>query len=142
MYNEFSSQYYLFLDDERDVKHVTWLTLPKDFRSWVVVRNYDEFVKTILMRGLPIMMSLDHDLKDEHYPVVNQDDIKEIPYDTYKFPTGLDCAKWLCDYCLKNRETFPKYTVHSMNRKGKENIIGYISGFLKQHNMKMRKELY
>ena len=57
--------YYLFLDDERYPKQVTWVNLP--LVDWVIVRNYNEFVKKIEEDGMPVFISFDHDLADEHY---------------------------------------------------------------------------
>jgi hypothetical protein len=74
----------------------------------------------------------DHDLADEHYAAMlkeNVDDpVKQIEtivdYGVEK--TGLDCAKWLVDYCVEKKKKFPPYIVHSMNPAGKERIAGYI----------------
>ena len=40
--------------------------------------------------------------------------------------TGLDCAKWLVEYCLDNNTKLPDYIVHSANPAGKENIEKYL----------------
>lgn len=57
--------YKLFLDDERNPYKVTWVKLP--LGPWVVVRNYDQFIKHITNHGIPSFVSFDHDLADEHY---------------------------------------------------------------------------
>ena len=44
--------YKLFLDDERNPYHVAWVTGHHP-GPWVVVRNYDQFVKEVTERGLP-----------------------------------------------------------------------------------------
>jgi len=35
----------MFLDDERYPHHVTWIDIPR--QQYVIVRNYDQFVKYI-----------------------------------------------------------------------------------------------
>ena len=55
----------LFLDDLRNPKDVIWVNLPEV--EWTVVRNYDDFVNTIIDKGVPTRISFDHDLADEHY---------------------------------------------------------------------------
>jgi hypothetical protein len=52
-------------------------------------------------------------------------------YEEFKEKTGLDCAKWLCDYCMDYRETLPGFVVHSMNPAGGKNISGYLESFKK-----------
>ncbi len=121
--------YSLFLDDERIPFNVYWINLPSV--EWTIVRNYNDFVKTITNKGLPIRVSFDHDLSFEHYPF-NADDpkhINEIPYDIYEEKTGFHCAKWLVDYCQNKGLSFPEYYVHSMNIIGRENITRYIENY-------------
>jgi len=45
--------------------------------------------------------------------------------------TGLDCAKWLVDYCMDNNQKLPEYSVHSMNPAGGKNILEYLNNFKK-----------
>jgi hypothetical protein len=97
--------------------------------EWIVVKNYDEFVNYISTNGLPYLISFDHDLADEHYDqslyLTNYDDMSK----SFKEKTGLDCAKWLVDYCLDNSLKLPKFVVHSMNPVGAENISSYLKAF-------------
>ena len=130
-----SKQYYLFLDDERELESVKWEELPKDHREWFTVRNYTQFVSHIQGNGVPYFIAFDHDLATEHY-------VKTVVYSEYTEKTGYDCAKWLCDYCLDNKQTFPMYKVHSMNPIGKENIILYIEQFISFHKLKRVENLY
>jgi hypothetical protein len=111
------SNYNLFLDDNRIPTHVTWVDIPKD-QHYSVVRNYQEFVDIITLRGLPKFVCYDHDLND-------------IPYDSYTEKTGYDAAKWLVDYCMKKGVKHPPYVVHSMNPVGKRNIESYIESYNK-----------
>jgi hypothetical protein len=125
-----TSVYYIFLDDERWPKNVTWVNLPPF--PWTVVRNYKDFVSTIDSLGMPLFISFDHDLGAEHYnPAMyrnNKEDYNRL-YDTFKDKTGYDCAKWAVEYCMDNRLKFPEYAVHSMNPIGKENIESYIENY-------------
>ena len=105
-------------------------------RDWDIVTNYPEFVKYILDYGVPDLISFDHDLADGHYHKNMQQGVlnyesEDFEKDEYK--TGKHCAEWLCNYCLENKLTFPRYIVHSMNKVGTENIISYIENYIK-HN--------
>lgn len=111
--------YKLFIDDLREPWNV-YKTCTQ--HEWTVVRSYDEFVACIKKNGLPFVISFDHDLADEHY-------LPEIPVDTYKEKTGLDCAKWLVEYCLDNKVGLPKYNVHSANPAGSANIRSLLASF-------------
>lgn len=105
-------------------------------RDWDVVKNYPEFVKYILDYGIPDLISFDHDLADGHYHknmqqgVLNYD-AEDFEKDEYK--TGKHCAEWLCNYCLENKLTFPRYIVHSMNPVGTQNIINCIENYIKNN---------
>jgi hypothetical protein len=114
--------------------------------SWMLVRNYDEFVQAVTAAGLENidMISLDHDLGDtameEYYHNVSPN--YTLNYDNIKEKTGLDCAKWLIDFyysledsrdrSAKRKEgiIFPKVYTHSANPIGSANIMGYINNFL------------
>ena len=102
--------YNLFLDDVRDPNKFL-----NDLRTWVVVRNYDQFVDTITNKGLPDFVSFDHDLEISHYGI-NLGDIKQLER------TGYDCAKWLIEYCMKTSQPLPNFQIHSMNPVGTINI--------------------
>jgi hypothetical protein len=104
-------KYNLFLDDTREPNKFL-----KDTRTWLVVRNYNQFVETIAKQGLPDFISFDHDLADEHYNEEHPD------YDKFKEKTGYDCAKWLVEYCMKTSQSLPEWQVHSMNPIGRMNI--------------------
>lgn len=133
--------YNLFIDDMR-VPYVDPLNLPKQngfmvsaysytkykpFKDedWIIVRNYDEFVKCVQKRGIPKLVAFDHDLSYEHY---RTNDIEK-----FIEKTGFDCAKWLCDYCMENNCKFPDYYIHSMNTVGKINIKNYIENYKKYY---------
>jgi hypothetical protein len=113
-------KYKIYLDDERT---------PND-KTWIVVRNYDQFIQKISELGFDNIdiISFDHDLGDT----------------TIEEKTGYDAAKWLvneyneyCDYTIH----IPKIYVHSANPIGASNIIGYVNGFLKHIGKKQNAEL-
>ena len=64
--------WYLFLDD---IRHpwdcIPYMTNPGIYAKleWIIVKNYDQFIAKIEERGLPSMISFDHDLSDiDYYP--------------------------------------------------------------------------
>jgi hypothetical protein len=128
----------LYLDDVRTPKA----------DDWVIARNYDEFISTILLKGLENFetISLDHDLGDtamkEYFNNVSPN--YTLDYNNIKEKTGLDCAKWLVHHYFdkydkkesrnekkQNGITFPTVYVHSANPIGSANIMGYINNFFK-----------
>ena len=126
----------LFLDDIRvpfdclsymkpNVKHIY------EDNNWDVVRTYDDFVGYIEHFGLPELISFDHDLADEHYSnkMYDGNNLYNKLYDEFKEKTGYECAKWLCEYCSKNKLPLPMYIVHSMNPIGKENILSVLDSY-------------
>jgi len=122
-------KYNLFLDDIRSTKDVFNYTFDNRYLklNWYTVRSFNEFVKIINEMGMPELLSIDHDLSDEHYDYIGQD-TRNIDF---KEKTGYECAKWLCEYCMDNKIKFPEYLVHSQNTVGRENIIYYIENYKK-----------
>lgn len=126
-----NEEYRLFLDDVRNPPEVGNYMYPVDLRKeyrlydWVIVRNYQEFIDYISENGLPTYVSFDHDLADEHYDVDNWFEEKEL----FKEKTGLDCAKWMVDYCIDNKLKLPIFYSHSMNPIGKENILNLLNNY-------------
>lgn len=126
-------KYNLFLDDNREPSGAYSYTKDPVYKDlhWIVVVNYEQFVDTIEryydLRGvLPVNVSFDHDLADEHY-----DYTADIPYDDMTEKTGFHCAKWLVDFCIDNDMELPTYYAHSMNTVGRENIIKYLNNYVK-----------
>lgn len=118
----------LYLDDVRTPTE----TLP-GYHPWNVVRNYNEFEKWIIENGMPDLISFDHDLAKEHTDDYFSQFAKEgfqIPnYESYKEKTGLDCAKFLVEYCQKMNVPLKQCVVHSHNPVGAKNIQSFINGF-------------
>jgi hypothetical protein len=117
----------LWLDDLRDPSQgqfKIWLNLAFGENLDVTwVKDYDEFVKYFKKNEMPYAISFDHDLSNEltDHPELNE-------------KTGLDCAKWIVDYCMNNAVRLPKYFVHSANPVGRENIQSYLDNYLKFTN--------
>jgi hypothetical protein len=122
--------YNLFLDDYRQPIDCLEYMHPRmgndvsiyETKEWTVCPDYNSFTETIINKGLPDLISFDHDLAPEHYTAF----IKE---ENYREKTGMDCAKWLSEYCINNALPLPNYYVHSMNPVGTKNI----DNFLKNH---------
>lgn len=119
------------MDDVRDPKEAFSYTRFHLFLedNWIVVRNYDQFVETIDMKweihnAFPEIIAFDHDLADEHYGAP--------PTAIFTEKTGMDCAKWLVEFCVDNNLKLPRWYVHSMNPAGRDNINYFLRNF-KQH---------
>lgn len=115
-------KYKIYLDDVRT---------PTD-SSWVVVRNYDEFVNKVTEIGLENieLISLDHDLGDSamkewHTNVYHN---YTLDYNNITEKTGYDCAKWLVEQWLDGKPVVDVYT-HSANAIGSANIMGICNNY-------------
>lgn len=107
------SGYNLFLDDERNPEHVTWINIGAG--PWVIVREQHQFEKTILELGIPETISFDNDLG------INNGE-------------GRYCARWLVEAVLDGKLTWKPFTfhVHSMNNVAADAIKGLLNPFLKE----------
>jgi hypothetical protein len=83
-----------------------------------VVTNYDEFVAYLKKKDMPDLISFDHDLSTEHYPLGQTDMYAKIKYAAYKEKTGWHCARYIID----NKLPLRNWAVHSANPVGKANI--------------------
>jgi hypothetical protein len=104
-----------------------------------VVRTYDEFCSFIEKKfkegEWPKVISFDHDLADEHYhPYMTDAEAYSEVSKTFKEKTGMDCAKWLVDFCMDNNLKLPGFVVHSMNPSGSKNIQSLLSNFRKHQD--------
>ena len=116
--------------------------------DWVVVRNYDEFVKKVEEIGLDNIeiISLDHDLGDtamnEWHKNVYYN--YELNYENITEKTGMDCTKWLVEQWLDGK-TVVEVVIHSANAIGSANMMGYINNYrhinrLPQHCVRVQIE--
>lgn len=128
----------LYLDDERN---------PHESHGFTVVRNFAEFVDYIVTKGIPDVISFDHDLGENHYMLQGQqwsiypELVEQGEVDLNEFgETGYDIAKWFVNYCRDNNIK-PKYIqiyVHSMNPVGTSNIINLLNPFLQECGCRTR----
>ena len=115
---------YIYLDDVRT---------PIE-KIWIVVRNYEEFVKIITDEGLDSIsvISLDHDLGEsamnEFFSNVYING--KLDYNNITEKTGLDCAKFLIELSMDSGIKLPQIYVHSANPVGSANIIELVNNFL------------
>lgn len=100
--------------------------------GWTIVRNYDEFVSTVMYHGLENIevITLDHDLgdtamKEWHNNVYHN---YTLDYNNITEKTGMDCAKWLVNCWMDGEPVVDVYT-HSANAIGSANIMGYINNY-------------
>ena len=114
----------IYLDDVRT---------PVD-KSWTVVRNYEQFVSTIMHIGLDniSLISLDHDLGDTamaewHRNVYHN---YTLDYNNITEKTGMDCTKWLVEQWLDGHPVVD-VVIHSANAVGSANMMGYINNYFK-----------
>jgi hypothetical protein len=112
----------IYLDDVRT---------PKE-KGWTVVRDYDQFVSTVMYLGLENIdsISLDHDLGDSAMKEWHTNVAKNytLNYDNIIEKTGMDCAKWLVNQWMDGQPVVEVYT-HSANAIGSANIMGYINNY-------------
>ena len=111
----------LWVDDIRDPfeNDGEWQNFAPIRASEVIwVKSYEEFVGWITVNGLPDGIAFDHDLADV------KDDEK----------TGMDCAKWLVDYCLDNGVDLPLFSSQSANPPGRDNILSLLTNFKKSQD--------
>lgn len=119
----------IYLDDVRT---------PVDKENWTVVRNYEEFVSTIMHIGLENieLISLDHDLGDTamaewHRNVYHN---YELDYNNILEKTGMDCVKWLVEQWMDGQPVVD-VVVHSANAIGSSNMMGYINNYRHIHRL-------
>ena len=127
----------LWLDDYRDPMENDWLNFSPIVQPFDVywVKSYDEFVEWINLHGLPTAICFDHDLSDfQAFYTGSPEFYDDTPEMTEKYAqekTGMDCAKWLVDYCLDNKEKLPLFASQSSNPGGRENILSLLTNFKK-----------
>lgn len=99
----------LYIDDERHPRS-------EDFD--IIIRSYDDFVN-MFNEYCPQYVSFDHDLGIGK--------------------TGYDIAKYIVEMDLNMEGKYlPEdfdFNVHSANSVGRDNIIGYLKGYLKEKDL-------
>jgi hypothetical protein len=126
----------LWLDDYRNPMEGQWLVFSPISREdlevhWV--KSYDQFVEWIEFEGLPDAICFDHDLGLEVAIEARSKGMSKRKSRLLKQDekTGLDCAKWLVDYCIDNKLPLPLYNIQSANPVGKENIDKLLKNYIK-----------
>mgnify|MGYP003653653163 CR=1 FL=1 len=126
----------LWLDDVRNpFTFSDWLLqyapeyhYDKELHSVEWVKNYNEFTNWITINGLPTEIGFDHDLEPDQ--IIG--DIMDIKNCTMEYgKTGMDCARWLTNYCMDEDVELPKWFVQSSNPAGRDNINGILNNFRK-----------
>ena len=115
--------YILWLDDLRDPEIYPWKNkinneLDLDV-EWCF--NKQEFIDTIIKRGIPKRIYFDHDLGN---PDMDQ--------------SGYGCALWLVEYMMDHDIDPNGIEIHSQsdNQPGKENILALMNNYKKHYNTK------
>lgn len=130
-----NDEYNLFLDDERiPLDCATYMSSFKVdckiyHQPWEIVRSYSQFKEIIERKGLPNLISFDHDLADNWKLRESLDPKEWFDAKENREYTGMDCAKWLVQYCEEKDFLLPKFVVHSANPVGRENIKSYLNNF-------------
>ena len=130
----------VFLDDSRVPNDCWYVTNPSFYRKtdWKIVRSYKEFVSLIEKEwakgNWPETITFDHDLGYSHYGIPCTHENYDSTYVGLEEKTGLDCAKWLADFCLEKNLDLPNILVHSMNTVGSDNIYGFFNSFSRFRN--------
>jgi hypothetical protein len=131
----------LFLDDHRvppdcaQYMYSRGVNCTVYHEEWVIVRSYGQFIKWIEENGLPDLIAFDHDLADvpelkETLPLEEWFDLENS-----REYTGMDCARWLANYCSQKGLKLPEYSVHSMNPQGYLDIKDYLKNVKKHLNL-------
>ncbi len=92
--------------------------------DWVIVRNFEQFVKYLNGNPVPDVISFDHDLADDHYLIHKSEEAWE-EYHTIESRerTGLDCLNYfLAHYTRQFGVKFPEIIFHTMNPVGRDNM--------------------
>ena len=116
---------YLFLDDERMPRDVTWVLIGgvgSWGAEWSIVRSLEEAVTWVLDNGFPDVISFDHDLGLMHYANDYSDG-----------KTGYDFAMWLVEHDM-DTDTMPEnfsFTIHSKNPIGGANIQSLLNNYIR-----------
>jgi hypothetical protein len=131
--------YNIFLDDLRSPSRAFEYTSDLDYldKKWEVVRGYDEFVDLIasmfMENRLPKLISLDHDLVNEHY-ILAVKDLHNFDENLVNSPTGYHALLWYYNFCTSEDIAPARVIVHSKNTGGKKNILSLIEQYNTERN--------
>jgi len=131
--------YNLFLDDIRTQHMCEYMPNASFYRKtdWVIARDYPQFCEIITKKWheekeWPEVVSFDHDLGVSHYKdsFITEEQYEEH-YVGLEEKTGMDCAKWLANFCMENGLMLPRCMVHSQNTVGAKNIQSFLESFIR-----------
>lgn len=127
---------FIWLDDLRDPFVSNWLVeyAPEYFNyleNIIWIKNYNDFKKWITVNGLPHKIAFDFDLgEDIAKELVSKGMNKKLARMKKKeSKNGLDCAKWLVQYCISKNLNLPLWIIQSANDFGKKEIQIYLRDF-------------
>jgi hypothetical protein len=93
--------------------------------NFVWVKNLYQFIDYIEKNGVPQFVSFDHDLN-------NRGGGEGLSDEQKLNNNGVNCAKWLVNYCKQMGQPLPKFYVHSANPKHGPEINRVLTGENKQ----------
>ena len=120
--------YQIFIDDKlRPIDVFNKTFIPKYKEQFVVFKSFGEFVEYVQDHfkkdgSYPDFISFDYLLTDVQLQVTEDYSVYQNE-ESYK-DSGLECAKWIIDFCRRNNLPIPKYMVHDTNSSGKRKIDG------------------
>ena len=129
----------IWLDDKRNPFEEDWINwlaqyspIEKPYEV-IWVKSYEEFVAWVKSNGLFSACCFDHDLGDDiaREKVKKGMSKRQARREKKGTKTGMDCAKWLVEYCLDNNLKIPPYAIQSANTCGRDNINGLLVSFIK-----------
>lgn len=119
-----NKQFYDTLSQKYDIKFV-----------WV--KNIYQFIEYIEKNGVPPFISFDHDLN-------NRGGGEGLSDEQKLNNNGVNCAKWLVEFCKKNKINLPKFYVHSANPKHGPEINNVLNSnrMVEGKNDNKRRKIY
>ena len=122
MKDGFVTSWKLFIDDERSPEYV--FSDPNsegEGKGWTIARTSASAIALVKEKGMPQMIAFDHDLGTDDTSVV--------------------FLKWLIDMALEKGLPPPKYSIHSQNPVGRNNIVALFHSWKKVllHNGGIKK---
>lgn len=105
--------------------------------NFVWVKNIYQFIEYIEKNGVPPFISFDHDLN-------NRGGGEGLSDEQKLNNNGVNCAKWLVEFCKENKINLPKFYVHSANPKHGTEINNVLNSnyMVEGKNDNKRRKIY
>lgn len=105
--------------------------------NFVWVKNIYQFIEYIEKNGVPPFISFDHDLN-------NRGGGEGLSDEQKLNNNGVNCAKWLVEFCKENKINLPKFYVHSANPKHGPEINNVLNSnyMVEGKNDNKRRKIY